>query len=112
MKSITFTKVFQTAINHVNTGRYEGQGVQHISTILAAAGQLPEHEDFLDQVRQSIFEIQSSRAVVYAVNLSDLGDRLVEPNYEEYYQIFWPPQKNIPPRSIVGPERLIARLNL
>jgi hypothetical protein len=112
MMSVTFTKAFEDAINHVRTGRYEGQGVKHISKVLLAAELLQERKNFLDQVRSSINEIKHSNPVIYAVDLSNLGGRLVEPKYEDYYQLFWDRSKPMPKDSIVGPERLIARLDL
>jgi len=112
MKSITFTKTFVDATNHVASGRFAGQGLPHISEILDSPDIPAEYHDLVHQVRVTIDGTRSSNPVIYAVDLSDLGERLVEPKYASYYQVFFDPTAPIPFPSIVGPNRLIARLNL
>ena len=112
MKSVTFTKDFDDALNHVNAGRFKGQGRQHILEILDKAADLTDLPPRLAQIRQALSASPTIHPVIYAVDLSNLGQRLIEPRYNSYYQIFWRPGAPLPSLSIVGPERLIARLDL
>ena len=112
MKSVTFTKAPDAAIEHAKSGKSGGQGLYHVSAILAKAAAVSEHEQLVAEVQEQLERIKSSTSIVYAVDLSGLGDRLVQAaDCADYYRVHWPPSASLPSKSVVGPERLIARLD-
>lgn len=113
LRSVTFTKKQDGAINHALSGRFGGQGLQHIKAILGAGKTSPTHQQLVADVQQELDRISQTGPVVYAVDLSNLGVRLVEADDDrDYLRIHFNPYEPLPTTSIVGPDRLIARLKL
>jgi hypothetical protein len=114
MRSVTFTKVMQQAADHANEGRAGGQGLMHIEHLLA---QIKDRSgeagaEFSDQFSSRIQAIRSSPPVIYVVNLSGLGPRLVDDSRSGFLQMYWNPSADLPQESEIGPSRLIARLSI
>ena len=112
MKSVTFTKTPEAALAHADSGKAGGQGLAHIAAIVVRARLLPEHRALIQGVERTISRILQSTGVVYAVDLSKLGDRLVVSADGQFYGIYYHPDQPVPTISVVDPARLIARLNL
>jgi hypothetical protein len=115
MRSVTFTKEFQTARNHILQGNSGGQGLFNVINVLEKikkAGnpqQVVMASDFVSKTQQ----IRSSSCVIYAVDLSGLGQRLVHDKEQSgLYQVYFDPNSPLPNTSIVAPSCIIARLNL
>jgi hypothetical protein len=113
LRSVTFTKEAAAAIGHARSGLSGGQGLQYPRAILAEAARTGSHSDLVAEVQRVLHEIDAARSVVYAVDLSGLGQRLVQADDSaEYLRIYFHPYEPVPSNSIVGPSRLIARLDV
>lgn len=114
MRSVTFTKVMQQAANHANEGKAGGQGLMHIEKLLAQIKDRSGDADaeFSDQFSSRIQAIRNSPPVIYAVNLSGLGPRLVDDSSSGFLHIYWDTSSHLPQESEIGPSRLIAKLSI
>jgi hypothetical protein len=111
-KSVSFTKKFEVAVAHADSGNAGGQGLAHIAAIVDLARSLPKHRPLIRRVERTIRRIQQSNRVVYAVDLSNFGDRLAVSADGQFCDIYYPADQPLPAISIVDPARLLARLNL
>lgn len=113
MRSVTFTKSPQPALAHARSGFAGGQGLKNVKGIVAAIQRSSKFASLVAEVQQQIDEIESAGAVVYAINLSGLGSRLVQADdCADYLRVYFNPLFPVPKVSVVGPDRLIARLDL
>jgi hypothetical protein len=113
MRSVTFTRRPATAINHARSGFAVGQGLQHVRAVLAEASKRQHDPRLVDEVQRELDLIAEARPVVYAVDLSNLHKRLVPAeDSPDYLRVYFNPHEPLPSTSIVGPTRLIARLDL
>ncbi len=113
MRSVTFTRRSATAIHHARSGFAGGQGLQHVRAVLAEASKSQQDQRLVDEVQRELDVIAKARPVVYAVDLSNLHERLVTAGESpEYLRVYFSPYEPLPSTSIVGPTRLIARLDL
>ena len=112
MRSVTLTKLLCEAVNHARNGRAGGQGLMNVERVLAAIRERGsgEETDFADGVHGMVKAIRESAPVIYVVDLSCLGERLVDDNGTGFYQVFWHPEHQLPTISVIAPDRLIARL--
>ena len=114
MRSVSFGKILDHAIVHASQGNAGGQGLMNVERLLES---INAHGTDADRVVASGFAgqiqaIRTSTPVIYAVDLSNLGPRLVDDASTGYYQMFWNPSAPLPAMSEIGPERLIARFSL
>jgi len=113
MRSVTFTRIPATAISHARSGFAGGQGLQHVRAVLAEVSKRQHDPRLADEVQRELDVIAGARPVVYAVDLSNLHKRLVPAeDSPEYLRVYFNPYEPLPSTSIVGPTRLIARLDL
>jgi hypothetical protein len=115
MRSITFAKNQANALAHVTQGSSGGQGLGTMLTVLNAissqgnAAQINMVQSFINQIQN----IRTASSVIYAVDLSSLGNRLVlDPNQSGLYQVYFDPNAPLPKVSIVSPSYLIVRLDV
>jgi len=112
MRSVTFAIDYEDALKHLRSGHVGGQGLRNILSVaehLYAMGNEVEKE-LATRVIARIEARQSSRGVVYAVNLTGLGPRLAQDR--RLYHYYWNPEAPLPATSEIGPDRLIARLDV
>ena len=114
MRSVTFAQEAAAAINHITTGNAGGQGLKNMAIVLE--GVLRHGDDRQKSLAckhvEQIERIRQANAVVYAVNLSGLGQRLVKDPYQPFYQFYWNPNLPLPALSEIGSSRLIERLSI
>ena len=114
MRSVTFAKQANDAVSHVRNGSSGGQGLQNMQTVLQSVLELGDDQQKM--VAMSLVEklecIRKAPPVVYAVNLAGFGPRLVNDQRQPLYQYYWDPSLPVSAVSDIGPNRLIARLNL
>ena len=115
MRSVTFTQDFNTAKSHILQGNSGGQGLFNVVNTLQKIQEIGDSQqmsiasDFLSRVEA----IRSSSCVIYAVDLSRLGQRLVrDQNQRGLYQVYFDPNAPLPDISVVDPSCIIARLDL
>jgi len=112
MRSVTFAKHVEDAISHVKNGSSGGQGLRNIQVVL---GSIAEHGDntqkeVVQRVNEKILLMRKAVPVVYAVDLSGLGPRLVNDQHQPFYQYYWNPDAPWPKSSDIDQSRLVARL--
>jgi hypothetical protein len=111
MRSVTFSRDPNVAVTHAL--RFcGGQGLmnlQSVASVVIANGDV-KRTILAKEIIAQIARFRDSQPVVYAVNLSGLGDRLV--NEGAIYQFYIDPRKPLPEASEIGPRRLLARLNI
>lgn len=114
MRSVTFTKTPGEAKTHVQNGKAGGQGLINIDRLLRELGKVGASVDstFVDTIQARLQLIRDSEPVIYAVDLSDLGKRLVDKPPGDFYQYYWDPDADLPAVSEIDPSRLIAKLTL
>lgn len=114
MCSVTFAQRIQDSISHIAAGHSGGQGLGGAEEALRAIVERGDEAErklarsFLERIES----IRNSPSVVYAVELSDLGERLVCDQRSPYYHYYWNPQSPLPAVSEINPSRLIAQLYL
>lgn len=115
MRSISFAKRQQDAVAHVSQGHSGGQGLVQMLGVLEkilSAGSLSQRnmaQRFADQIQ----EIRAIGSVVYAVDLSNLGKRLVQdPSQSSFLHVYFDQNAPLPEVSVVTPDDLIARLDI
>lgn len=65
--------------------------------------------NFVNQIQN----IRTASSVIYAVDLSSLGLRLVQDHLQGgLYQVYFDPSAPLPKVSIVSPNHLLARLDV
>lgn len=114
MRSVTFTKVIDQAVTHAKAGKAGGQGLMHVERLLI---QIRDRGDttgseLLKRFWSRVHEIRNAAPVVYVVNLTDLGARLVDDSSSGFFQMYWNPNAELPTESEIGPNRLVARLSI
>ena len=113
VNSVTFASRYEDAHKHALDGHAGGQGLVHINRAIERAKSDSRFTELASEVEGYLNVIARSNAVIYAVDLSDLGERLVEATGEQHrFRIHFPPDDMSPEVSVVGPNRLIARLAL
>jgi len=111
MRSVTFTIKSSSALNHVKQRNSGGQGLKNIDDILRGINRTTcKDAEFLDKIKDNIEGIRSADPVIYAVNLSHLGRRLVTDNRKPFYYVYWDTTKSLPDVSEVAPTHIIAKL--
>ena len=114
MRSVTFPKTIGEAKTHVQNGKAGGQGLINIDRLLTELGKVGASVDstFVDPIQARLQLIRESEPVIYAVDLPDLGERLVDKPLGNLYQYYWDPNAELPAVSEIDPSRLIAKLTL
>lgn len=114
MRSITFAKDAIDAISHVTSGQSGIQGAKNVLDALTAIRELGDKQqiDTIGGFREKIEELRNTNPVVYAVDLTGLGDRLTEDARRPYFQIYEEYGADVPKTGFIDPSRLIARLDL
>lgn len=114
MRSVTFTQEANAAVQHMVNGNAGGQGLKNMSTVLQEI--VKRGNDHQKHMASGLIEqieaIRLSPAVVYAVDLSGLGQRLVKDLYQPLYQVYWNPDIPLPEVSEIAPSHLIERLSI
>lgn len=112
MRSVSFAKDPNFSINHVTTvGKAGGQGlynVQQALEVILANGSVA-HKAVAQTFQQKLSGIRAASPVIYKVDLSNLGQRLVDSGGD--YNIYWP-SGPLPTSSIIGPGLIIEKLIL
>lgn len=115
MRSVTFAKDHIDALNHVKSSSSSAQGLDKAKAVLLqiCAKGSDTNKEMANIFLDKIDTIQKSNSVIYAVDLSNLGERLcTHTSQPRLYQIYLNPSEPIPESSIVSPDRLIARLDV
>ena len=115
MRSITFTQDFNTARSHILQGNSGGQGLFNVVNVLQEIRKIGDSQQvsIASNFLSKVDELRSSSCVIYAVDLSRLGQRLVrDKNQPGLYQVYFDPQAPLPKVSVVDPHCIIARLDL
>lgn len=115
MGSVTFTNNQEDALNHISEGNSGGQGLHAMEIVLQQIDSSGNYQqktmanNFINKIKN----IRNASAVIYAVDLSNIVDRLVthecQPNL---YQIYFDLNTPLPSVSIVTPANIIARLDV
>jgi hypothetical protein len=99
----------------MNAGQQGGQGLGTMLTVLQAIysqgnpAQASMAQSFINQIQN----VRTASSVIYAVDLSSLGARLVQdPSQSGLYKVYFDPNAPLPKVSIVSPSHLIARLDV
>ncbi|MQA41592.1 hypothetical protein [Rugamonas aquatica] len=110
MKSISFGGSLASARAQIHSSGGQGlNGMCEALTALLTNGS-DEHAQMAQHLLNEIAEILKSPVVIYAVDLSGLGPRLARQG--EDYQVYFREDEPLPTMSLVGPSRLIERLEL
>jgi len=110
MRSITFAENEEDALSHIQNGSSGGQGLANLLGVLIAISEAGGTEE---RDMAAKFElIRDSSSVIYAVNLTGLGPRLVRDRHQPFYQVYFDPNTVVPEASIVSKESLIAKLQI
>lgn len=114
MRSVTFAKVLSEAVVHARQGRAGGQGLMNMERLLAKITELGTDADrtLAAQFNEQIQTIRNSDSVIYVVDLSNLGARLVDDRSSGFYQVYWHPDAELPKTSEIDPSRLLAKLSV
>lgn len=114
MRSVTFTKVLSEAVGHARQGSAGGQGLMNVERLLAQITQRGTDADrtLAAQFNVQIQTVRNSDSVVYVVDLSNLGARLVDDRSSGFYQVYWNPNVELPKMSEINPSRLLAKLSV
>ncbi|AJE98838.1 hypothetical protein [Pandoraea apista] len=114
MRSTTFTKQVDAAINHVRSGHSGGQGLINVQAVLQSMQDKGTDADkeFAQRHLTTIQNIRDASRVIYAVDLSGFGKRIVDDEFRSLYQYHLNPNVPLPATGDIGPQRLIARLDL
>jgi hypothetical protein len=114
MRSVTFTKTIDEALTHVHSGKAGGQGLINIDRLLVDIGTISNESDatFIDSIQARLQSIRDADPVIYVIDLSGLGQRLVDKPPGDFYQFFCDPEADLPAVSEIDPSRLIAKLTL
>ena len=115
MRSVTFTNNQTDALNHIKKGSSGGQGLGNALSVLqaiASSGSAQQNitaNNFINRINN----IRNSSSVIYAVDLSSIGQRLVKDSKQAaLYQIYFDKNAPLPSVSIVTPQNIIARLDV
>lgn len=115
MKSVTFVDNVAGALAHIQQGSAGGQGLKNMVTVLqhvvskGTSNDLEMANNFLSRIDA----IRNAGSVIYAVDLSNIGQRLVQDKRQSTLKhIYFDPSAPLPAESIVGPLNLIARLDV
>ena len=114
MRSVTFAQEAIAAINHITTVNAGGQGLKNMAAVLEEIVQRGDDQQS-NLARKHVAQIERIRqanAVVYAVNLSGLNQRLVKDANQPFYHFYWNPSLPLPAVSEIAPSRLIERLSI
>ena len=112
MRSVTFAMQAEAAVSHVLNGSSGGQGLQNMQAVLfkileiGSVQQVERATVFVEKLES----IRKAPPVIYAVNLSDFGQRLVNDRRQPLYQYYWDLGPPTPKVSDIGPSRLLAKL--
>lgn len=114
LRSVTFTREQCDALKHIKQGSAGGQGIKNISDILTGinCAEVSEDANFLGMLEERCEAIRSAKPVVYAVDLSNLGQRLDSDRIQPFYYFRWNPELPLPLVSEILPSRIIAKLNV
>lgn len=114
MRSVTFAKVLSEAVVHARQSSAGGQGLMNVKRLLAKITERGTDADrtLAAQFNEQIQTIRNSDSVIYVVDLSNLGARLVNDRSTGFYQIFWHPDAELPKTSEIDPSRLLAKLSV
>lgn len=114
MRSVTFTKTRDEVLAHVQSGNAGGQGLFNIDRLLAEVGDVGAGSDatFVASIKAKLQSRRDSDPIIYVVDLSGLGPRLVNKPPGDFYQYFWDREADLPAASEIDPSRLIAKLTL
>lgn len=111
MRSVSFAKDSHFAINHVtNAGNSGGQGLYNVRDALDVILSQGSEENRLvaRTFQEKLFKLRASQPVIYMVDLSGLGPRLVPSGVD--YNMYWDPTAALPDVSEIGPGRIIEKL--
>ena len=115
MRSVTFTNNQIDALNHIKQGSSGGQGLGNMVSVLQAidsSGSVQQNT-MANNFISRIDSIRNASSVIYAVELSKIGQRLVKDSkHAALYQIYFDKNVSLPSVSIVTPANIIARLDI
>lgn len=115
MRSVTFAKKCSIALSHLASGNSGGQGLLSIIDVLVKIQDLGDgaQKSMAVDYSKRIQVIQDASSVIYAVDLSNLGERLVQDYYRpDLFQVYFDTKSPLPAKSIVQPLHIIARLDV
>jgi hypothetical protein len=115
MRSVTFTKQCSIALSHLAQGNAGGQGLFNITEVLKQIGNLGDEtqRSAATDYHRRIQVVRDAATVVYAVDLSNLGRRLVlDHHQQDLFQVYFDPSVPLPAKSIVESARIIGRLDV
>jgi hypothetical protein len=116
MRSVTFTREFASAMSHIRQGSAGGgQGLGNMVNVLNEIKLMGNEyqKNVAETYLSKIQLLRSSSPVIYAVDLSHLGPRLVMDQHQPLYQLYWQPDCNLPPsEQLITPAHLISKLEV
>ena len=114
MRSVSFTIDGAAAIAHIRKNGGCGQGIGTAIKLLEEVVRLGDfsQQAEAEELRSKIRCANERRAVVYAINVSNLGPRIVKDKFQPFLHFYWDPQKPLPLSSEITPMMLFARLDL
>lgn len=111
MRSVSFANDPKFAIHHVTqAGKAGGQGLFNVREALEfilSEGSI-QSKAIAQTFRQRLDQLRAADPVIYMVDLSGLGPRLVSGNTD--YNMYWDPCAALPNVSEIGPGRIIEKL--
>lgn len=114
MRSVTFAREFNSTVEHILKGSASGgQGLENMIEVLIEIKEKGNETQkaTAEKYLEKIDEIKISAPVIYAVDLSHLGKRLVSDKKQPLYHIYWQPSCELPPsEQLVTNVHLIAKL--
>ncbi|BFI96228.1 MAG: hypothetical protein RSP_17380 [Rhodanobacter sp.] len=111
MRSVSFAKDPLFAIHHVtNAGNAGGQGLYNVRDALAFIlnNGSDESRAVAQAFQQKLAQLRAAAPVIYMVDLSNLGPRLVPSEVD--YNMYWNPEEALPAISEIDPGRIIEKL--
>lgn len=114
MRSVTFAQNESNALEHIQNGSSGGQGLGAMLKVLQAIALSgsASHVALVNNFISTIKNIRQSASVIYAVDLSNIGSRLVKDSNQPLYHIYFDPNSPLPKASLVSPLNIIARLEV
>lgn len=111
LRSVSFARNASSAIAHVCQGMAIGQGMVHVNAIVEAAKGVAKFDQLVTKVQADLEPLRASPSVVYAVDLSGLGDLVTEElgGRGPVLRVRWRASDSLT-STVLTPDRLIARI--
>lgn len=114
MRSVTFAIDSSSALQHIKYGNSGGQGLKGMQQVLTSIVNTgcSQDKEIAEAFIERINKIHASQSVIYAVDLSNTGCRLVKDNHQPLYHLYFNPDEPLPSVSIVSYSNVIEMLEV